>query len=63
MVSKSGQISNCKQNKEIYNLQEKNQSSQNVIVGTFCSVYNSIKKLRKESTRKFTNLQYLTCRR
>lgn len=42
MVSKSGQVSNCKQIKEIYNLQEKN--AQNAIVSTFCSVCNSITK-------------------
>lgn len=47
MVSKSGQVSNFKQIKKIYNLQEKNQPSQNVIVGTFFSVYNSI-KMKKE---------------
>lgn len=43
-MSKSGQVSNCKQIKEIYNLQEKNEPSQNAIVGTFCSVYSTITK-------------------
>lgn len=43
MVSNPGQVISCKQTREIYSLQEKNQSSQNIIVGTFFSVCSSIK--------------------
>lgn len=48
-MSKSGQVNNCKQIKEIYNLQEKNQPSPNVIVGTICSVYIYIKNEERKT--------------
>lgn len=52
MVSKSGQVIKCKQIREIYSLQETNQSSQNVFVGKYFSVCSSVKKWRKRKPLK-----------